>query len=339
MTPAGYDLAAGGGEMGARVLRHDWAATPLGDLASWPQALRLTVGLLLESRHPMMLAWGPELRMLYNDACGETLGDRHPSALGAPASDAWGAAWTQLGPRLRLVLERAQAVHEQRIRLLVERGGVPEETFLTVSCTPVRHGHGVGGVLCHIVDETAQVVGERRLRALHGLAAGLASARTREALEKEAGPLLGRAPHDVPFALLYLRGSGGALRLASHAGLETAPTAPATLPDAAAWPCPEAGIGVVELGGLGLPSAGAGDLPPRQAAVVPVPAQAQEPAAGFLVLGLSPHRRFDEGYRAFLEALAAQVASGLASARSHQEERRQAEEKLQAALVASGSGT
>ena len=28
---------AGGGEMAARIRAHDWAATPLGSIASWPQ--------------------------------------------------------------------------------------------------------------------------------------------------------------------------------------------------------------------------------------------------------------------------------------------------------------
>ncbi len=52
---------AGGGEMGALVRAHNWAATPLGPPESWPQSLRTTVRLMLNTRHPMFIWWGPEL--------------------------------------------------------------------------------------------------------------------------------------------------------------------------------------------------------------------------------------------------------------------------------------
>jgi len=46
---------ADGGEMGALIRAIDWAATPLGPIAGWSQALRTTVGLLLRNRFPMLL--------------------------------------------------------------------------------------------------------------------------------------------------------------------------------------------------------------------------------------------------------------------------------------------
>ena len=47
---------------------HDWSQSPLGHPSAWPPALRTVVGLLLRSRFPMFVAWGPELGFLYNDA-------------------------------------------------------------------------------------------------------------------------------------------------------------------------------------------------------------------------------------------------------------------------------
>ena len=47
---AALDCFAGGGEMGARMRSFDWAATPLGPVAAWPQGLRTSVSTCLNSR-------------------------------------------------------------------------------------------------------------------------------------------------------------------------------------------------------------------------------------------------------------------------------------------------
>jgi hypothetical protein len=76
------EFVTGGGAVGALMRAHDWATSPLGSPETWPQALRTTVALLLESRFPMFVAWGPELGFLYNDSYAEILGAKHPRALG-----------------------------------------------------------------------------------------------------------------------------------------------------------------------------------------------------------------------------------------------------------------
>lgn len=42
----------GGGLMAERIRTHDWAATPLGPLDTWPDVLRTAVALCLASRFP-----------------------------------------------------------------------------------------------------------------------------------------------------------------------------------------------------------------------------------------------------------------------------------------------
>jgi hypothetical protein len=49
------------GEMAALVRAYDWNKSPLGPPDSWPQSLRVTVRLVLNTRHPMFIWWGPEL--------------------------------------------------------------------------------------------------------------------------------------------------------------------------------------------------------------------------------------------------------------------------------------
>src|ERR1035438_10506024 len=61
------DFLAGGGEMGAVIRAYDWDNSPLGPPEHWQQSLRVVVRLMLDSRHPMLIWWGPELIQFYND--------------------------------------------------------------------------------------------------------------------------------------------------------------------------------------------------------------------------------------------------------------------------------
>ena len=59
MTPA-TDFLAGGGEMGAAMRAFDWASSPLGPADHWPQTLKTCLRILLASRQPMWVGWGPQ---------------------------------------------------------------------------------------------------------------------------------------------------------------------------------------------------------------------------------------------------------------------------------------
>src|SRR5688572_18872887 len=83
------------GEMGEHIRVHDWEATPLGSLQSWPQSLRTLVDLMLNSRHPACVAWGASLTLLYNASFASILGIKHPAALGMPYRDVWPEMWAR----------------------------------------------------------------------------------------------------------------------------------------------------------------------------------------------------------------------------------------------------
>jgi hypothetical protein len=71
--------------MGRLIRAFDWSETPLGRPSEWPQALKTLVNLLLASKQPMFLGWGPDRTWLYNDAFIPILGRKHPAALGRPS--------------------------------------------------------------------------------------------------------------------------------------------------------------------------------------------------------------------------------------------------------------
>ena len=81
--------------MSRLVRQYDWATTPLGPAAGWPAELATTVSLVLESRFPAALIWGPGLTTIYNDAFGTILGDK-PEALGRSFEAVWAEVWDQL---------------------------------------------------------------------------------------------------------------------------------------------------------------------------------------------------------------------------------------------------
>ena len=71
-----YSFLSRGGEMGAPTRAFDWSKTPIDLPQNWPQSLRTTRSILLHSRFPMFLFWGPELICFYNDSYSPSLGKK-----------------------------------------------------------------------------------------------------------------------------------------------------------------------------------------------------------------------------------------------------------------------
>jgi hypothetical protein len=72
----------GDGEMARLVRSFRRETTCLGPLQSWPDSLPQSVNLILLTRFPAAVFWGPEMIVFYNDAFLPLLGERHPSELG-----------------------------------------------------------------------------------------------------------------------------------------------------------------------------------------------------------------------------------------------------------------
>ncbi|MCZ7436912.1 SpoIIE family protein phosphatase [Micromonospora sp. WMMC241] len=342
MTGAGTDprtradVFAVDGEIGPDLARVDWSTHPLGPPGGWPQSLRTAVRILLSSRFPMWMAWGPELTFFCNAAYRrDTLGRKYPWALGRPANEVWAEIWGDIGPRIDTVLRTGEATWDEGLLLFLERSDYREETYHTFSYSPLRDDDGaLVGMLCVVSEETERVIGERRMATLRDLGSDPSVIRTEQETLAFAGRQLGRNPWDLPFTLTYLFGDDGAARLAQATGVTAGdPAAPATLsPDdpGARWPTRTLCEGepvLVPLDGDGfadLPTGGWPD-PPTQALLVPLRQQGGTPY-GFLVAGLNRYRELDDGYRGFVELTAGHVATGIASARSYQAQQRRAEE-------------
>jgi PAS domain S-box-containing protein len=162
MFGAGRGFLVDGGTMGALMRGHDWKTSPLGAPETWPQSLRSVVGLLLTSKFPMFVAWGPELGFLYNDTYAEILGAKHPAALGARIHDIWAEIWPDISPLIDAALA-GEATYREDLPLLVNRHGLDEQAWFTFSYSPVRDESGqVAGMFCAVAETTDKVLSQLR---------------------------------------------------------------------------------------------------------------------------------------------------------------------------------
>ena len=151
--------------MGARIRAHDWPASPFGSPAAWPASLRLTVSMMLGSSFATAIYWGPDLRLLYNDAWAALIKPA-PEALARPAAEVWADIWEIIGPRFLRTFKEGEGISDHDRMLLLRRGGTVTETYWTYSLTPIREGDGTVSGLFNQADETTDRVMNGRRDAL-----------------------------------------------------------------------------------------------------------------------------------------------------------------------------
>jgi len=337
----------GEGEMAARMSAFNWAATPLGPVARWPQSLRAAVGICLSSRYPMVIWWGPDLALIYNDAWVPILGpDKHP-ALGWPGIQVWPENWHIIGKQLRGVLETGQATFSDDQYLPVKRFGYLEETYFTYSYSAIRDELGVvRGVFTAITETTQRVLSDRRLRTLRQLGVQTARAATEggasvEAVCDAALKALAGNRADTPFAAIYrLNPDDPAARLVSSMGM----TDPSVFSEAVYGST--SGVVLRDIVNTGAstvldavpPSWGAametganpvGDQPPATALILPIQTGGPDLPATVMVAGVTPYRSLDDDFRGYLDLVGAQINRAIGDAQTYQAQRARAESLAQ----------
>lgn len=326
------------GEMAELIRTVDWSQTPLGPAESWPQSLRTSLSICLHSHFPILLWWGPELVMLYNDAYRPMLGaSKHPAAMGQPGQQCWAEIWHIIGPMLAGVLQEGKATWSENQMLPLDRNGYVEECYFTFSYSPISdESGGIGGVFCAVTETSQQVIATRRLVILNALATHSGSASTPAQALNLAAETLALHPADLPFGLIYRFDTGS-----HNAVLEAAinlPIGTMLSPEridlslsGQVWPLaalvknPNNPFMLLEnlgdeyalLPGRVCPGQ------PRQVLILPIQ-QEQEHIYGFFVAGISPRLLFDETYHSFLRLVADQFSSAINRAAAYEYERKKA---------------
>jgi PAS domain S-box-containing protein len=336
------DLMSGGGDMGALMRAHDWSRTPFGPVSTWPQSLRTALRICLDSRFPIVIWWGPELRLLYNDACMPGLGTtKHPRALGAPGPEVWSDVWETIGPMLEGVMRTGQATWENDQLLLFDRHGYVEESYWTYSYSAIRLSSGeVGGVFSVVHEVTDRVLSARRLETLREVADQVVQAKNEVDACTLAMQSILHNRADCPYAKIYLLEGNKATRVAASFDADARMPRTLDLSQENEWAIQEAVktrtaqvFSVKDRASL--PGTLFGGNQCERAMSIPILGTNRDPI-GVLTVGISPYCPFDNAYREFLESLSRNLAANINNARAYELERKlRFDAELLAAIVAS----
>ncbi len=335
--------------MPARYRETDWSATPLGPVTGWSPLLKVVVGLCLDSSFPMVVSWGPDVVLLYNDAYIPLLGlQLHPDALGKPARQVWSPeVWSVSGPMIDGVIRGGVSIRRDDMQFVLERNGFPEECYFTFSHSPLRDLDGsVVGMFTVASETTGHILHQRRLgiaQAIGGLSATRGA--TPEQTCSAAVDVLGRGRESVPFAAVFLRAEASgadpneglweapALRLVAAYGLSDAGVPGVTVPDQEGrWLVgaalddarPQIMTGLRDRAGHAVLPGPLGPLVPDQAVALPLVLAGEVRPIGVLLLGVNPYRPLDTVYREFFQLIARQLVVALADAYAYHTERSRA---------------
>ncbi|HSH18694.1 MAG TPA: ATP-binding protein [Candidatus Saccharimonadales bacterium] len=149
----------------SRLIRgYDWASNALGPVAGWPGSLVTSTNLLLQSPVPIVMLWGSEGIMLYNDAYSRFAGKRHPQLLGSKVVE----GWPEVADFNRNVMDeclKGKTLEYKDQQLTLHRNNKPEEVWMDLTYSPIIDESGEpGGVLAIVLETTERVLAEQRQR-------------------------------------------------------------------------------------------------------------------------------------------------------------------------------
>lgn len=180
--------------MARRIRAYDWRRTELGAIEHWSASLRSAVQLMLASPLPMVMLWGRQGYMIYNDAYAEFAGGRHPYLLGSAVE----LGWPEVAEFNRHVLDvclGGGTLSYRNKELVLLRDGKPEDVWLDLYYSPVPDDdHSPAGVLAIVVETTELVLSER---ARQEAERSYRAVNERIQLALSAGPLLGSFVWDI----------------------------------------------------------------------------------------------------------------------------------------------
>lgn len=300
----------GGARTGALLRSTDWSQTSLGIPDSWPESLKMSVSISLNSGFPIAIYWGADHTILYNDAYSSIPGDKHPWALGKPGAIAWSEIWDVLDEEFKRVLYSGDSIRRPDALLLMNRYGYTEECYFDYTLSPIIGIDGeIGGVFNAVIETTYKVINDRRNMILQQFLAELDTPESISSGLRIALDVLGNASEDIPFSLIYtyLEGHQEDLHLAGCTGISKDGAF------ASVWP-PLSDI--LSTDTLPIQSLHRHLIEPIRSywgehcsEVLLVPLSKGTKVGGFMVAGVSPRKRLDHDYVLFLKTVAMNIGT------------------------------
>lgn len=182
----------------------DWKSTGLGPMDSWSSLLRQYLLHMMSNPEPRLIVFGEEMTFVYNEACVEFFGAKHPQVMGQTVSEAWSEIYDNVKP----MMEAAYGGVSTKLTdcpMFLERHGYSEETFWNFAMVPIVDpitGRGVG-LLDEFTEVSSQVTDDRRRVNVRNLSEKVKEAKTLPDLWTLVLESLEAAGTDIPFAILY----------------------------------------------------------------------------------------------------------------------------------------
>ena len=153
--------------MGRLIREFDWSKTALGPIDSWPQSLKTATDVVLQAPLPLVMLWGPDGIMIYNDGYAGFAADRHPGLLGSKVLQGWPEAADLNRRVLDECYHAGRTLTYKDLPLTLYRNkGQPENLWTDLNYLPVMDESGrPGGVLAIVVETTGRFLAERALEA------------------------------------------------------------------------------------------------------------------------------------------------------------------------------
>jgi len=153
----GQTNLGGDGSISAILRELDWSATLVGHPDGWPETLRVSLNIILNTTQPMLIWWGEELIQFYNDGFSEIARPFLQAAgMGASGKRYWSEISNVLAADIEHVMAGNGSVSRERLLFPVIVGDTSIDCYWTYSLSPINDGDKVGGVLFVCRDETKE---------------------------------------------------------------------------------------------------------------------------------------------------------------------------------------
>lgn len=174
---ASEQVFAGDSEMAMLMRSRDWSQTPLGSVETWSQSLKTTLNILFNAYCPMLLVWGHDRILFYNDAYSLVLSESDRIPLGQPINGSKNEAWSSVYSEVEQVFSTGQSLQRENQLFPTNRDSNTEAPVYTWCYSPLWDEVGqVGGVFATgyrvISKETADSLRQSEAR-LSAVAANL----------------------------------------------------------------------------------------------------------------------------------------------------------------------
>jgi len=310
----------GGAKTGALLRSTDWSETSLGAPDTWPESLKMSVSISINSGFPIAIYWGADHTILYNDAYSSIPGDKHPWALGKPGAVAWSEIWDVLDEEFKRVLYSGDSIRRPDALLLMNRFGYTEECYFDYTLSPIIDTEGnIGGVFNAVIETTYRVINDRRNVVLQNFNAELESPESITSGLETALRILSAAKEDIPFSLIYTHVDGyhHDFHLAGYTGI------PEDVATNSHWPLMRdiSSAEPVQISSvqdhLKVPVSSIWEEDCCEALIVPI--SKGNNVSGYIVAGISPRKKLDADYVLFLKTIGTNVGTLLNNGYAYQQ--------------------